>query len=196
MVKRSRGERMKENAASASVLALQLAQDRKFRERLLSTIEHGVEAGRRIGRGVGVRGAVARLATDQTLLRELRSAHSDLQQAYERLEAKRRSHKLRNFIVLAALALLAGVPQRRERVAGIAKASKLRQRLAELANRTAQSTASDDSPPRPRRLEDLTKEDLEDLTKEELYARALEVDIPGRSEMSKEQLIQALRART
>jgi hypothetical protein len=182
-------ERMKESAASVSALALQLAQDRKFRKRLLSAIEHGSEVGRRTRRGLGLRGAVARLATDQTLLRELRSARSDLQQAYGRLEAKRRSHKLRTFMVLAALALLAGVPQLRERVAAaIAKASKQRQPLAELGDRTAQSTASDDSPARPRRLEDLTRE--------ELYARAQELDIPGRSEMSKEQLVQALRARS
>ena len=34
---------------------------------------------------------------------------------------------------------------------------------------------------------------LESLTKEELYERAKAADIPGRSEMSKEQLIDALR---
>jgi hypothetical protein len=34
------------------------------------------------------------------------------------------------------------------------------------------------------------------LRKEELYARAQETDIPGRSEMSKEQLVEALRARS
>ena len=35
---------------------------------------------------------------------------------------------------------------------------------------------------------------LEDLTKEELYERAKTAAIPGRSTMSKEQLIEALRA--
>ena len=35
---------------------------------------------------------------------------------------------------------------------------------------------------------------LEDLTKEELYQRAQEADIPGRSEMSKDELIAALRS--
>ena len=35
---------------------------------------------------------------------------------------------------------------------------------------------------------------LEDLTKDELYARAQAAEIPGRSEMSKEQLVSALRA--
>jgi len=36
---------------------------------------------------------------------------------------------------------------------------------------------------------------LEALTKEELYARAEEAQIAGRSKMSKEELIEALRAR-
>jgi hypothetical protein len=35
---------------------------------------------------------------------------------------------------------------------------------------------------------------LDDMTKDELYARAQEAEIPGRSEMSKEQLVAALRA--
>ncbi len=180
---------MREHAGSASALALKLAQDRKFRRRLLCAIEHSSEAGRRTRHSLGLRGAVARLATDRTLLRELRRARSDLQQAYGRLEAKRRSHKLRNVIVLTALASVAAVPQLRERVAAaFAKASKHRQRLAELENRAAHSTPSDASPARPRRLEDLTKE--------ELYARAQDADIPGRSEMSKEQLVEALRARS
>jgi hypothetical protein len=74
MFGRSRRERMKESAASASALALQLVQDRKFRQRLLSAIAHGSEAGRRTRRGLGLRGTVAGLATDETLLRELRSA--------------------------------------------------------------------------------------------------------------------------
>ncbi len=187
MAGRSRIGKMKKDAGSASALALRLAQDRKFRERLLSAIEHGYEAGRRAHRGLGLGGAVRRLATDQTLLREVRSARSDLEQAYARLEAKRRSHKLRNLLALTALASIAGVPQLRERLAAvIAKASKHLQPLAEVGKRDAHPTASD-SPTRP--------QSLEDLTREELYARAQEADIPGRSEMSKEQLVEALRAR-
>jgi hypothetical protein len=185
MFGRSRRERMKESAASASALGLQLVQDRKFRQRLLSAIAHGSEAGRRTRRGLGLRGTVAGLATDETLLRELRSARSDLQQAYGRLEAKKRTHKLRNLLVLAALALVAGLPQLRARLG--AAFEKHRQRLPEARNPGA-PPPSNDSLARPRRLEDLTKE--------ELYARAQDADIPGRSEMSKEQLVDALRARS
>lgn len=35
---------------------------------------------------------------------------------------------------------------------------------------------------------------LEDLTKDELYERARAADIPGRSEMNKDELIRALRS--
>ncbi len=189
MTRRSRIDRVKKDAGSASALALQLAQDRKFRERLLSAIEHGYEAGRRAHRGLGLGGAVRRLATDQTLLREVRSARSDLEQAYARLEAKRRSHRLRNLLALTALASIAGVPQLRTRLAAaIAKTSRHVQALAERGKRASGPTASDESPTRPH--------SIEDLTREELYARAQKADIPGRSEMSKEQLIDALRARS
>jgi hypothetical protein len=188
MPRRSKKEKVKANAASAWALALQLAQDRKFRNRLLSAIEHGYAAGQRTRRGLGWSGTVAGLAADQTLLRELRSARGDLEQAYGRLEAKRRTHKLRNLLVLAALASLACVPQLRAHLtAALAKASKVRHPLPGVGN-SATRSPSDDSRARPR--------SLEDLTKEELYARAREADIPGRSEMSKEQLVEALRARS
>jgi hypothetical protein len=36
---------------------------------------------------------------------------------------------------------------------------------------------------------------LEELTRDELYARAQEAEIPGRSEMSKDELVEALRTR-
>jgi hypothetical protein len=127
------------------------------------------------------------LATDETLLRELRSARSDLQQAYGRLEAKRRTHKLRNVLMLAALASVVGVPQLRARLSAVLdKASKARHRLPGVGDPATRSSSDDST--RPRRLEDLTKE--------ELYERAQEADIPGRSEMSKEKLIEALRARS
>jgi hypothetical protein len=186
MPRKSRKERVKANAACA--LALQLAKDRKFRNWLLSAIEHRSAAGRRTRRGLGLRGTVAGLAADKTLLRELKSAGRDLERAYGRLEAKRRTHKLRNFLVLVALASLAAVPQFRARLgAAFAKVSKVRRRPTGVGNSDTRSP-SNESRARPRRLEDLTKE--------ELYARAQEADIPGRSEMSKEQLIEALRAKS
>jgi len=183
---KDRKEKVKANAASAYMLALQLAQDRKFRNWLISAIHHGSAAGQRTRRDLGLRGTVAGLADDETLLRELRNVRRDLAQAYGRLEAKRRSHKLRNLLILTAPASVAAVPQVRAHfAAALSKASKVRHRLPVVGNSGTRS-ASDDFRARPR--------SLEDLTKEELYARAQESDIPGRSEMSKEQLVEALRA--
>ena len=184
MFRRSGTERAKKSAANALALALALAQDKRFRKRLLSAVEHSSEAGRRTRRGLGPTGAVVRLATDETLLKELRSARSDLQQAYGRLEAKRRSHKLRNFLVLAAaLASFAGIPQLRARLLGVVE--KARQRLPRVG-----------SPLGERHQATRPSGRLEDMTQEQLYERAQEADIPGRSEMSKEQLVEALRARS
>jgi hypothetical protein len=178
MVGRSRSERIKGNVASAAEFAMQLARDEKLRGLLLSAIEHGAEAGRRTRRSLGLAGVVTRLATDQALLRELRSARRDLEQARERLERKRRSHKLRKLIVLASLAAFAAVPQLRRRLVAAIREAPSRLLFH----------SGDDAMPAGRRLEDMTKE--------ELYARAQEADLPGRSEMSKDQLVKALRSRS
>jgi DNA end-binding protein Ku len=71
--------------------------------------------------------------------------------------------------------LIAVVVSRRERTAEIAGIAAARVKTVRTLRR----------PRRPRRLEDLTKE--------ELYHRAREKDIPGRSNMSKDELIEALR---
>jgi hypothetical protein len=180
-------DRIKRNAASASELALELAQDKRFRKRLLSAIKHSSEAGMRTGRGLGLKGSLRKFASDQALQAELRSARNDLQRAYERLEAKRRTHRLRRFTLLAGLASLAAFPQMRERAATvIASAPTHLRRLAGPARHVRTVSGGDSSGPRS----------LEDLTREELYTRAQEADVPGRSEMSKEELVEALRARS
>lgn len=176
--KRNRADRIRENVISASELARQLAQDPKFRKRLISAFEHGSEARRRARGGFGVRGAIRGLASDEQLLAELKAARADLQQAFKRGEAKARGHKLRRFFVFGTLASLAAVPGLRERVMTLlGKAADHRRPAVDVANRN------------------LGRQSLENLTKEELYARAQEADIPGRSEMSKEELISALRGR-
>jgi hypothetical protein len=65
----------------------------------------------------------------------------------------------------------------------VATASKNVRHLTDQA--TANIPTGNGTPPRS----------LEDLTKEQLYARAQEAEIPGRSEMSKEELIDALRVK-
>jgi hypothetical protein len=179
MFGKSRRDKAKKSVVGASALVLALAQDERFRKPLLSAIRHGAEAGRRTRRELGLSGAVARLATDEALLKELKSAEKDLQKAYGRLEAKRRSHKLRNLLLLAIAALFAGVPQLRERLLEVVE--KARTRLPRAGSPSEQRSATSSG-------------ELEELTKEQLYEQAQEADIPGRSEMSKEELVKALRA--
>ena len=168
--------------------ALQVAQDRKVGKRLSSGVEHGTEAWRRARRGSGLAAAARRLVADQAVHAELRSSRKDLRQAYARVDAKRRGHpairSLAKLTSVAGLAALAAVPQVRERVSAlIATVSKNGRHLKDQA--AANMPGTNGTPPRS----------LEDLTKEKLYARAQEAGIPGRSEMSKEELIDALRVK-
>jgi hypothetical protein len=184
MLRRSRREKVKGQAATAAEVALQLAQDKKFRKQLLSAASHGSAAAQRTRRGFGLLGAVARLATDQKLANELRRARADLQQAYRRLETRKRSHKLRKSLLLVTAASVAGVPKLRNAAASaFKKAAAHRDRLLNAVHPTSAATSGANTRPHS----------LDDLTKDELYQRAQEADIPGRSEMSKDELIAALR---
>jgi hypothetical protein len=185
MVGRSRATRFKDNAANTAEFALQLAQDERFRKRLLSGIEHAAKAGRLAKQNLGLMGAVARLTTDQALLRELQSARRDLEQARGRVEKKRAGRKLRNFILFGSLVSLAAVPQLRKRLIEAIREGfrQLRSTLAKVSSSTGDRVS-----PGPRQLEEMTRD--------ELYALAQEADVPGRSEMSKDQLLEALRSRS
>jgi hypothetical protein len=188
MLRRSKSERAKEGAVSASELARQLARDKRFRKRLLAALAHTSET-RKKTRGLGLGGAARRVASDEALRAELSRAGHDLRRAYGRLEATRRPRRLRRaFVVLAGLGSIAALPQVRQRAAtALGQVPEQRRKLAPLAER-GRATRVFRRSSGPRRLEDLTKE--------ELYARAQEADIPGRSEMSKDELVEALRARS
>lgn len=176
------------NYAEGVDSALAIAQDRKFGKRLFSGLDHGTEAWRRARRGSGLAAAARRLVSDRAVHAELRHSRKDLQQAYARFDAKRRGHpalsSLAKLTSVVGVASLAAVPHVRERVSAlVATASKNVRHLTDQA--TANMPAGNGTRPRS----------LEDLTKEQLYARAQEAEIPGRSEMSKEELIDALRVK-
>jgi hypothetical protein len=183
MVGRSQTERIRAGAANTVELALELAQDTKFRQRMLSAIEHSIRAGLRMRGQLGLLGAVTRLANDQALLKELQSARRDLEQARGRLEKRRRSDKVRNLIALGLLASLAAVPQFRNRL--MAAVRDVMRPLQLWSTKISPSPGAD-VPAGGRRLEDMTRE--------ELYAYAQEAEVPGRSEMSKDQLVEILRS--
>jgi uncharacterized membrane protein len=121
MFERSRTAKLKDNAASASEFAAALAKDKKFRKELLSAISHGTLAQRRAARKVGFYAAMLRLKNDQKIRRELNKMVSSLDKAWSRVE-KKRSHKLRNVLIVVGLggaaAAAASKPAVRNKVTG------------------------------------------------------------------------------
>jgi uncharacterized membrane protein len=118
MYGRSKTQAVKESAASGTDLAVSLAQDKKFRKQLLSAVGHGAAARQRAASRIGLIAAVNRLGTDKELRNELRQMAESLQNAWTRVE-KKRSHKLRNFLLVFAgigAAVAAVAPKAKKRV--------------------------------------------------------------------------------
>ncbi len=102
MVLRStKTQAVKDSAVSAAELARSLAKDKKFRKQLLSAIGHGTIAKRRAAKRIGFVAAVTRLGADPKLKSELRKMTKNLENAWGRVE-KKRSHKLRNSLLVVA----------------------------------------------------------------------------------------------
>jgi len=118
MFGRSKPQAVKESAASGTDLAVSLAQDKKFRKQLLSAVGHGAAARQRAASRIGLVAAVHRLGTDKELRSELRQMTENLQNAWTQVE-KKRSHKLRNFLIVVTgigAAVAAVAPKARKRV--------------------------------------------------------------------------------
>jgi uncharacterized membrane protein len=115
---KSTGSALKENVSDVAELAAQLAADKKFRKQLVSALGHGFAAQQRARGKIGAVAVARGLASDQQLRNELRQMTEDLRAAQARVE-KKRSHRLRNSLLLAAGAgaALAAIPQARHRIA-------------------------------------------------------------------------------
>jgi uncharacterized membrane protein len=105
--KSTKSQVLKDNAQSAAEFANSLAKDRKFRKELLSAVRHGTKAQRRAKRRFGFMATAGRLATDPKLKRELKKMTTSLDKAWSRVE-KKRSHKLRNTLIVLIGAAGAG----------------------------------------------------------------------------------------
>jgi uncharacterized membrane protein len=92
----------KSRTDEARDLASSLVKDQKFRKQLLSAVNHGTQAQRRAARKIGFYAAMLRLQKDPRLRRELNKMVSSLDKAWARVE-KKRSHKLRNFLIALGL---------------------------------------------------------------------------------------------
>ena len=91
----------------AADLAGSLAKDKKFRKELLSAIRHGTKAQKRASRRFGFLAAAGRVANDPKLKNELKKMTTSLDKAWSRVE-KKRSHKLRNTLLVLVGAVGAG----------------------------------------------------------------------------------------
>jgi uncharacterized membrane protein len=99
MFTKSRTDKLKDNAATASEFAAALAKDKKFRKELLSAVSHGTLAQKRAARKIGFHAATMRLKNDPKIRRELNRMVSSLDKAWARVE-KKRSHKVRNTLLI------------------------------------------------------------------------------------------------
>jgi uncharacterized membrane protein len=100
VLRSTKTQAVKDSAVSAAELATSLAKDKKFRKQLISAIGHGTIAKRRASKRIGFVAAVTRLGADQMLKSELRKMTRNLENAWGRVE-KKRSHKLRNSLLVA-----------------------------------------------------------------------------------------------
>src|SRR5215207_5416772 len=102
MLGRSRTDAVRKKAVDGSDFAASLAKDKKFRKELLKAAGHGRTAKRRAEQRVGLFATSRRLATDEKLRREVQEMVQHLQNARSRVE-KKRSHKLRNTLLVAVI---------------------------------------------------------------------------------------------
>jgi uncharacterized membrane protein len=108
---------VKDGAISATEFASALAKDKKFRRELISAISHGTLAKRRAARQLGFFAAITRLSNDTKLRRELRKVIDSLDRVWSRVE-KKRSHKLRNFLIVFGVGGAAAAAASRKEVRG------------------------------------------------------------------------------
>src|SRR3954470_9732613 len=125
MFRQSKTAKLKGSAANASEFASSLAKDKKFRKELLSAVSHGTIAQRRAARKVGFFASMMRLGNDPKIRREVNKMVASLDKAWGRVE-KKRSHKLRNFLLLLGIgggAAPATRPEVRGKVTGAVPSS-------------------------------------------------------------------------
>jgi polyhydroxyalkanoate synthesis regulator phasin len=179
MFRQSKTETMKQRADTGAALAVELARDRKFREALLAAIGHGAVAGEQARQRFGPLAKVGRLASDEELRAELSELSRNLRQAKGRLDRKR-SHKLRNTLLLASAAGVMATPQARRWLA---------EQIAKLGNGTRASGGSNVADPRAAHAD----KPISRMTKDELIGRARDEGVAVTDDMSRDEVYEALR---
>jgi uncharacterized membrane protein len=119
MFRRQRNARdqVMETASAIVPFAGRMAEDAKFRHRVMDLLEHADAARRRALPATGMAATIARLTTDHELQGHLRDMRTALDKAQRRVRRKKQSHRLRNSLIIVGGtgAAIAAVPLLRSR---------------------------------------------------------------------------------
>ena len=115
--RRNARDQVVEAATAVVPFAGRMADDKKFRDRVMAALEHAEAARRRALPATGMAATIARLTTDDDLQRHLRDMREALDKAQKRVRRKKQSHKLRNTLIVVGGtgAAIAAVPVLRQR---------------------------------------------------------------------------------
>ena len=115
--RRNARDQVVEAATAVVPFAGRMADDKKFRHRVMAALEHAEAARRRALPATGMAATVARLSTDDELQRHLRDMREALDKAQKRVRRKKQSHRLRNTLIVVGGtgAAIAAVPVLRHR---------------------------------------------------------------------------------
>ena len=108
LTRQTRMDKAKETLGDVVAYADEVIRDERLRKDLLAAIGHGAEAGEQARTSIDADGVTARLAEDKELHKKLRVTLEDLEHAAARLRRKR-SHRVRNVVLVAAIAGAAAV---------------------------------------------------------------------------------------
>jgi hypothetical protein len=84
--------------------AQEVARDERLRADVSAALAHGSKAGDQVKKDIQAGGIYSRLAEDRKLRRNLRAMLDDLDSASDRVRRKK-SHRLRNFVLMLAGAI-------------------------------------------------------------------------------------------
>jgi hypothetical protein len=174
---RRRTEAVKDRAGASAALAAELARDRRFRKALVAALGHGAAAGHQARRRIGPVATISELSSDRELRAELGEMTKNLQQAKTRLD-KKRSHKLRNTLLMAAATTLVAAPEIRRWIT--AQVAKLTGTLTGAHAKTTHVEVEANKP-------------ISRMTKDELVERAREEHIEVDDSMSRDEIYEALK---
>lgn len=99
--RKSRTERVAEALKDAAAYTERIANDKRLRHDLKAAVDHGALAAALARRDVRRSRGVSRIAADARLRKSLRAVVDDLESATGRMRRKKKSHRVRNVLLVA-----------------------------------------------------------------------------------------------